>query len=220
MSTKNLARTVIEGGRHRQNVWQRRRSNSQARTRARELSGLLRDRLDPDAAVYRKRTPVRQEFDDKLRPAQRWLEAQAGRPWDKVRSELFARFDTRTTAGRHIVFDHLLQAVERVPRRFPHRDDMFVDRHGLLRKIPCRRKRAAREQPSETQAQIDAWLAGRRVGTRDHSLFWLLPTQAGYYRQDKPLTALECQRWHALPNWYRELLHEHWQTSTPPKDES
>src|SRR5438445_11892260 len=112
MSTKNLARTVIEGGRHRQNVWQRRWSNAQERTAERELSGLLRDRLDPDAVVYRKRTPVYQEFDDKLGPAYRWLEAQSGRPWNEVRSELFARFDTRTTAGRHIVFDHRLQAAQ------------------------------------------------------------------------------------------------------------
>jgi hypothetical protein len=217
MSTKNLARTVIEGGRHRQNIWARRHSNAQERVSERELSVLLRDRLDPDAVVYRKRAPVYQGFDDKLRPAHRWLEAQAGRPWDKVRSELFARFDTRTTAGRHIVFDHLLRAVEHQPSHFPHRHDMLVDRHGLLRKVPFRRKKAAREQLPETRAQIDAWLAGRRVVARDDSHFWLVPTKAGYYRQDKPLALVEVERWQALPAWYRELLHEHWAQSTPLK---
>jgi len=27
-----------------------------------------------------------------------------GRPWSKVRGELFERFDARTNAGRHIIF--------------------------------------------------------------------------------------------------------------------
>lgn len=60
MSTKNLARTVIEGGRHRQNASERRWSNARERTWERELSSLLRGRLDADAVVYPKRTPVSQ----------------------------------------------------------------------------------------------------------------------------------------------------------------
>jgi hypothetical protein len=103
--------------------------------------------------VYRKRTKVYQGFDDKLGPAYRWLEAQSGRPWNKVRSELFARFDTRTTAGRHIVFDHLLRSVEREPHRSQHRHDMLVDRHGLLQKIPYRRKRLSRRERAIRRAQ-------------------------------------------------------------------
>jgi tRNA-splicing ligase RtcB len=110
MSTKNLARTVIEGGRYRGNAERRRSSNGQERTAAHQTSTLLRDRLDADAVVYAPRTPVRRSFDDKLGAANRWLGAQVGRPWNKVRSELCARFDARTTAGRHILFDHLLQS--------------------------------------------------------------------------------------------------------------
>ena len=220
MSTKNLARTVIEGGRHRGNVWERRYSNALERAAERELSTLLRDRLDADAVVYRKRTPVYQGFDDKLGPAQRWLKAQAGRPWNKVRSELFARFDTRTTAGRHIVFDHLLQSVEHEPRRFPQRHDLLVDRHGLLRTIPYRRKKAARARLHEAPQEIEAWLAGRRVAARDDSLFWFLVTRTGHFRQQKALSPAEIQRWHALPDWYRATLGERWAQSTPLKDES
>ncbi len=222
MSTKNLARTVIEGGRRRYNVWFRRHSNAQERTAERETSALLRDRLDPEAVVYRKREPVYQDFDDKLGPANRWLAAQVGRPWNKVRSELFARFDTRTTAGRHIVFDHLLRSVEHEPHAFPHRHDLLVDRHGLLRKPVYRRKKPPRERLPESVSQIAAWLAGRRVGEHGNLPYWLVATKSGYFRQNKLLTHEEAERWRALPTWYRDLLREHWAKLTPAdsKEES
>lgn len=203
MATKNLARTVIEGGRHPQNVWERRWSNTRERRQERETSALLRDRGDPDAVVYPRRRPVYQGFDDKLSPGFRWLRAQAGRPWNKVRSELFARFDTRTTAGRHIVFDHLLEAVEHAPRRSPRRNDLFVDRHGILQSPPYRRQRHRFWQPLPEPAQeLQAWLGERRVMARDSGLFWLVPTRAGHYRQDKALTPQEVTRFRALPAWY------------------
>jgi hypothetical protein len=210
MSTKNLARTVIEGGRHRQNISQRRFSNAQERTSERQLTLLLRDRLDADAVVHQQRAPVYRQFDDKLRPAQRWLESQAGRPWNKVRSELFARFDTRTTAGRHIVFDHLLKSVEHEPERFARRHALAVDRHGFLRKIPYRRKGPKRERLPENETEIQAWLAGRRVTLHGDALFWFVATRAGYFRQDKALSAPEIERFLALPGWYRQLLAQHW----------
>lgn len=203
MATKNLARTVIEGGRHPRNVWERRSSNTRERRQVRETSALLRDRLDPDAVVYPRRNPVYQGFDDKLSPGFRWLRAQSGRPWNKVRSELFTRFDTRTTAGRHIVFEHLLEAVEHAPRRSPRRDDLFVDRHGLLHSPPYRRQRGRSWQPlPEPAHELCAWLGQRRVIARGGSLFWLVPTRAGHYRQDKPLSPAEVTRFQSLPAWY------------------
>jgi len=203
MATKNLARTVIEGGRHPRNVWERRSENTRERRQARETSALLRDRSDPDAVVYARRLPVYQGFDDKLSPGFRWLRAQAGRPWNKVRSELFARFDTRTTAGRHIVFEHLLEAVEHAPRRSPRRHDLFVDRHGILQTPSYRRQRGRSWQPlPEPTHELRAWLGERRVIARSGSLFWLVPTRAGYYRQDKPLSQAEVTRFRTLPAWY------------------
>lgn len=220
MSTKNLARTVIEGGRRRGNVWERRCSNAQERAAEHQTSALLLGRLDADAVVYRKRAHVYRSFNDKLGPAQRWLEAQAGRSWNKVRSELFARFDTRTTAGRHIVFDHLLRSVEGQPRRFTFPHDLLVDRHGLLRKIPLRRQRAGRAPLPESTTQIELWLAGRRVAVRGELLFWLVPTKAGYYRQSQALSSTEVARWQALPDWYSALLRDQWAQATPAKEAS
>jgi len=131
MATKNLARTVIEGGRYAGNTVARRASNGVQRTRVRGVSGALVRGADADSAVYPRREVVYRSFADKLGPAKRWLASQVGRPWNKARSELFARFDIRTTPGRHIVFDHLLPEVEGA-RRF--RKDYVVDRSGILRK--------------------------------------------------------------------------------------
>jgi len=131
MTTKNLSRTVIEGGRTPGCTWARRASNGVHRTSARRVSGAVLRGADADFTVYPARKVVWRTFNDKLGPAKRWLASQVGRPWDKARGELFARFDIRTTPGRHIVFDHLLPEVEGQSRL---RKDFVVDRAGILRK--------------------------------------------------------------------------------------
>lgn len=131
MATKNLARTVIEGGRRHGNTWDRRASNGTHRTSARQVSGALIKGADAEFTVYPARKVVWRTFNDKLGPAERWLASQVGRPWRKVRSELFARFDIRTTPGRHILFDHILPEVEGPPWRSP---DYVVDHSGILKK--------------------------------------------------------------------------------------
>ncbi|HEY0468158.1 MAG TPA: hypothetical protein VGC79_28360 [Polyangiaceae bacterium] len=135
MATKNLARTVIEGGRTRGSTWARRASNGVQRTHVHRVSGSLLSGADAEHVVYPRRNKVYRQFADKLGPAKRWLATQVGRPWNKARSELFARFDIRTTPGRHIVFDHLLPEVE--GRRWLRRD-YVVDRSGILRKAKRR----------------------------------------------------------------------------------
>jgi hypothetical protein len=129
MARKDLSRTVIEGGRSYYNSWERRASHAVARARQREWLDAVR--VEHDLADERAVVPPRhvyKGFHDKLAPAERWLASNVGRPWAKVRSELFETFDTRTTAGRHIVFDHMLPWVE------DDRGGRFrVDKHGLLR---------------------------------------------------------------------------------------
>jgi len=207
MSTKNLARTVIEGGRQRGNRWFRRYSNGKERVAERQLSSCIA-RLDViDVASYAPRKPLRPDFDDKLAPAERWMRSQVGRPWRKVQSELMQRFDTRTTAGRHIVFDHLLRSVQldEVATRFRW-FDFKVDRHGLLREL----KRTRYQRPvlysalPEPESTLLEWLAARRVGERDMHLYWFAPTPAGAFRQASPLDEVEAARWRALPKWFRE----------------
>jgi len=132
MATKNLARTVIEGGRTRFSKWNRRASNGAQRTHEHLVSASLTSGADADNVVYPHRETAYRAFHDKLGPAERWLATQVGRPWNKARSELFTRFDTRTTPGRHIVFEHLLPEVE--GRRWLQRD-YVVDCFGILRKV-------------------------------------------------------------------------------------
>jgi hypothetical protein len=136
MTTKNLARTVIEGGRYHRNCWDRRQSHGEHRVREHEVSTRLVKGADYDALVYPARRVVHRSFADKLRPAERWLAKRVGRSWSKTRSELFTRFDTRTTAGRHVLFDHLLTDV--AGERNAWRPDYYVDDRGILRKVKRR----------------------------------------------------------------------------------
>jgi hypothetical protein len=204
MATKNLARTVIEGGRAGFNKWQRYHSHAQARGRARER---LRSSADYDALVIPPVDPLSPVFRDKLGPTRRWLRSQRGQPWDQVRSELFARFDTRTTPGRHILFCHMLLSVHDEsdpPCRFC-REEFRVDGQGILR--DGRPQLWPDWRPPERMPEgLDpcGWLAERRVGARGPVLFWFTPTPAGAYRQAGRLSEAECAYWRALPEWYRK----------------
>lgn len=207
MSTKYLARTVIEGGRSRYNRFERRHSNSCERSHERVVSSLELRAEEPGMQVYPVRKAVYKGFRDKLSPAERWLESQVGRPWSKVRSELFARFDTRTTAGRHIVFDHLLRDVNTGQfGRYRH-EDYLVDRHGILRHNPRAPSRwhGTRYLPLPEPAEaLEEWLAGRRIATRGSRLYWLVPTPSGSFRQHLELDEEDAERWRTLPEWWKE----------------
>jgi hypothetical protein len=203
MSKKNLARSTLEGGRSGFNRDERRRSNAVARRKARAVSRGLCCRIDPERSQYAPRLPVHRSFDDKLSPAFRWLESQVGRPWNKVQSELVQRFDTRTTAGRHILFCHLLPSIEPVPyaSRF---HPVYVDRHGMLRRS-APRPRGEKPEPWVAAEVID-WIGARRVGERDHALFSITPTDHGAFRQERRLSHAEAARFRALPEGFRRRL--------------
>lgn len=203
MSTKYLARTVIEGGRYHGNASTRRDSNAVNRAREREVSAQFARSIDSDELSYPVREPVQRQFRDKLAPAERWLAAQAGRPWDKVRGELIERFDARTTAGRHVLFDHLLPMVE--PRYISvfSRPEFRVDRHGILRIVP-RCKRVRLQGQWNEPAPVTAWLGSRLVGRRGSVLFWFIPTANGRYRQGTALDEEEKAHWRSLPRWCQE----------------
>ncbi len=187
MATKNLARTVIEGGRTGSNTWDRRQSHTFERASEKEF--LTQVTKDPEMADEYDITPrphVYKEFNDKLGPIYRWLERQVGRPWDEVRSEVSTTFDTRTTAGRHIVYDHLLNQVSTGPdykygRRYDpnettsyYRYDFYVDDAGVLRQKEYIRRNV--KMPLFDTNRIAGWLSGRVVGKVGDKLFWFVPT--------------------------------------------
>ena len=133
MSTKNLARTILEAGRTSEGTWGRREDNRVHRANTRRALAALREEDSDDfiLPIFKK---TNRHLDDKLGAPARWLASHVNRPWDKVRGELLARFDTRSLAGRHIVFGHMLTWVDdgTAPRGFCQ-TKFVVDRHGILR---------------------------------------------------------------------------------------
>lgn len=213
MATKRLARTVIEGGRTHWSTWHRRHSHRAHR--ARERAQRQRAGSDADAhddLVWTEREHVHKSFFDKLGPCRRWLASHIGEPWNDVHSRIMATFDTRTLAGRHIVFDHLLEevAVHACDERRWHR--FFVDDRGLLQKYDRPRHRRT-WTPTRIPDDVARWLAGRRVGRRGEHLFWFVAIRAprpngdlGPFRQHRRLTAGEARFFAALSVAMQQLM--------------
>jgi hypothetical protein len=194
MSRKNLSRSLIEGGRYSGNKTDRYISNAEERARVRNY--IQEVTLDPenyDEYDVEPREHVYKGFKDKLGPMYRWLQSQVGRPWDDVRSEVFQKFDIRTTAGRHIVFDHLLNSVtvgEEPPYRYSSNPDdpttsysdhdYYVDEDGALQKKRyLGRRRYSEKVPVWDTKQLANWLNGRIIGQVGNKLFWFVPTGKG-----------------------------------------
>lgn len=205
MSTKKLSRTVIEGGRY--NTSDRRLSNKEERAKTRAyMSKVALDPEDFEEEIEPERRPVYKEFSDKLNPMYRWLESQVGRVWDEVRSEISTKFDTRTTAGRHITFDHLLREIVDTESGFDNRGRMinpnievicgsgyryyghklyYVDEDGILQpNISSFRRRRRYEYITEEEAKESAaWLQGRIIGLKGGKYYWFSPTE-GVWKAD------------------------------------
>lgn len=189
MSTKRLDRTVIEGGRVGTNKEDRRQSSQEDRVRTKQYLHKVKE--DPDYwddSTEPVRTKVNKEFNDKLSPMYRWLDAQIGRPWSEVRSEVFKKFDTRTTAGRHVTFDHLLYSVvdtasgfntrgEYIPGRvenYVRSQEYYVDHEGILCKTPY--EDAGGYVTREEREAVCEWLDGRILGKKKGKYYWFIPT--------------------------------------------
>jgi hypothetical protein len=212
MSTKDLSKTIIEGGRDRWNRNARWRSNGAARAVTRSA---MADATDWDALTVPERKPVGKAFHDKLGPPRRWLRRQIGRPWNAVRSDLLALFDPRTTAGRHIVFDHMLPWVDEGHLEHRGWPIVTVDIHGTLRTV-ARDRLGQWSRPAPLplpKRDLERWLAGRRVDARGEALFWFTCTAAGAYRQHHRLDDEDTALWRSLPDWFRE---QHVPTAPPP----
>jgi hypothetical protein len=229
VSTHDLSRTVIEGGRYFHNTDERRQSHKSARRKARaEAHRLVHDSDRADAVGFEPTPVVRVAQRDCLSAAERWLASHAGRPWRKVEGLIRATFDTRTIAGQHVVFDHLLPRGDwrvgrswRPPGWFVHRWRFFVDRHGLLRVDTRRRRWPGAPEPVRPHGTPDVkrWLSGRRVRAHDGAPYWLEPTGTVRsdgvlgYRQGRPLDAWDARVWRRLSDAERayaaKLLSTH-----------
>lgn len=179
MSKKMLSRSILEGG--RANSFERRDSMGPERAAARNFAAKCK--IDPDLAdelVIEEREKVCKEFKDKTACAERWLESHVGLLWDETYSKMREMFDARTTAGRHILFDHLLRDVT------PHQWDyhgygkFVVDDDGILCNRADGRRYRYREKKypfvvERTNAEVNHWLADRIVKVDGNNLFWMVP---------------------------------------------
>lgn len=182
MSTKNLARTVIEGGRckhYKSDVLKTARAE-----RAQEKTYLRAVSKDPelaDAVVAPKRQPISLCFADKLGPVYSFLETRLGRSWDKTFRLLKQRFDTRTTPGRHVVESHILAEIApseaAVQRRSWTSFRYFIDARGLLRQVKREYRKYVKLPPQPSLEDALKWLGNRKVELSGARYVWFVPTR-------------------------------------------
>ena len=180
MSTKNLARTVIEGGRTGGYKGEVRSAKRSERSSERSfLRAVQKDADTADALPPPERMHVGKEFADKLNPVYQFLDSRVGKNWSKVRAEMFERFDSRTTPGRHILFDHALSTVAETGNTDRFRYIRYVvDKQGRLQKNK-ERARFAKWHPLEAVDwdAITSWLGSRKVIECGERFAWMIPTQ-------------------------------------------
>jgi hypothetical protein len=131
MATKNLARTVIEGGRSGSSRYEARHETRRER---RKVKHLLHGDRDFDGVTFPRRGAFELVQNDKVNPAIRWITSNCGRPWRKVYSELVTTFDTRTIPGGHVVFNHMLTVIAEHGTLHADREMFVIDRNGILRR--------------------------------------------------------------------------------------
>jgi hypothetical protein len=162
MATKNIARSAVEGGRAGR-FTEKVKTRSQRRKVRAMLHGQDATGQDAVDKFERRSAPIREKawdggFRDKLAPLHRWLQKNAGRPWNKVYSELCARFDRRSLKGWHLLSAHVdvYTVIGHGPalpgwrvNQPAYTSGPYVDRHGILRyrqyrRWPPREKQAGR----------------------------------------------------------------------------
>lgn len=186
MSKKNIARTAIEGGRGNRNKWERRYSNQNERVNVRNLIASVKNDIEKlEEQAMPQRSTVHPEFRDKLNPVYRWLDSHVGESWDDIRSLLTSQFDTRTTAGRHVLHDHVLGEIlfpGNILSRYYSYYKYFVDDAGLLQKKQKdnNRHRILSREPvsSRRKLRILDWIGIRKLGWIGAKLYWFEATSS------------------------------------------
>jgi hypothetical protein len=196
MATKDLARTVVEGGRAGYSKWDRRRRNRSRR----------RLRFDENGDVLHGKppTPGWRGFDDRLKPLRRWIGSHVGRGWNNVYRDFCTLVDRRTVKGWHLD-DHLKGMVDRGNPRGC--ESFHVDARGILR----RNARSKRERRTGYWDQLRAfdWARGRQILEHGGEAFWTAdavddPIAAS--RQGPRLTESEMAFWKSLTEDLRHQL--------------
>lgn len=222
MSTKNISRSALEGGRNTSNKFDRNESHRRERNHFRTwVNHVIADDEFADANPIPERPPVHKGFTDKLNPCYRWLASKCGQPWSTVFSELKAKFDTRNLASWHIVNQHILTSIlgagvendGEVGFYRGHR--FFIDDEGILRDRGENHLRWVKpKQPVDETlaARAMAHANGRRVrDSYGEALYWATLSPEPRW--------MPCKRMNWVPGGRRcgrsELEHRQVETTSP-----
>jgi hypothetical protein len=186
MSTKDISRSAVEGGRYNYNKHER--NESHRHERARTKVWLDQIRFDDEAAEGSDPVPrnkVAKGFTDNLGPCYGWLASHCGERWDDVRSKLAGTFDTRKLSAWHIVNQHMLTEVEGAGTTSDaftrYRSQRFwIDDDGLLQDRGKRyyRRSTKPDYTGPSEAAVLAYADGRKVTSSFHAgaaIWWALP---------------------------------------------
>jgi len=199
VSTKNLSRTIIEGGRAARNQYDRKKSSQKLRAAHRRLGTEAKSLIDTDElGVNPKRCKVYKNFDDKLGAVHRWVKKQVGKKWDDVYSELSKRFDRRTVAGNHVIEDHILNSItvsifhKDHNYKYPQKDHIYVDEDGILRNKGTGKRRNNPDYVSERE--LVKWKGDNRIHRTGDQFFWMVPVNTPLSQ----CTSYSCLRPHQM----------------------
>ncbi|OGL74440.1 hypothetical protein A3E39_04165 [Candidatus Uhrbacteria bacterium RIFCSPHIGHO2_12_FULL_60_25] len=202
MSKKNIIESALEG-RASPIAFERRETTRVERMTVRAV--LRKISVDPslaDELPLPERDGIYRDFSCRATAASRWLARKAvSLTAEEIRGLLMRSFDTRTFAGRHLVFDHLM------PRNYDGRwrtlaRDCVFDEHGVL--IRADTQIRSRRAPKKLRIRARQWLATiapmERIGTQNGTNCLFTATDRYLeYRPVRPLTADERSLWRALP---------------------
>lgn len=205
MSTKDISRSALEGGRASRNKDDRNESHRRERANAREWLG----RAKLDSELYDNTNPetrpkVSKEFTDKLNPCYRWLASRCGRPWSEVFKEIKTTFDTRKLSAWHIVNQHMITEVrgagttsDAAPLRLGWRHQRFeIDNDGILRDLGKYRQKSADKYEGPSRKEVLATANGRGVIDYGAYQFWAEPSS---YRLEVCSASLPQPSWSPNP---------------------
>ena len=131
--------------------------------------GLLKIPLGSRQHAYHKRRGDK-DFSDVLGPVFGYLRKHCGRPWDAVFSELARVLGSGSYPIRHVLHDHILDAIRKGYA------DFEIDGHGILRELPRTRWRLS---PPEKEPLREIAVAENRCYLKIKRIWYLACTRIG-----------------------------------------
>lgn len=194
MSTKDKSKTALEAGTAKVSRYYLRLERKTQRVKRKQICKQITNDVELAEEFFDPKSSVSKCFSDNVSFLQKYLQSKVGEVWDDVRSEIVKEFDSRSIAGKHILYDHILRSVVssgtgydkdanfywdesvKVVNRFRTRD-FYVDQNGILQEVKLDTKllKKIKDMSNTTDHElfeIDSWLRGRMIVQENKQLFW------------------------------------------------